>query len=291
MDVSRYLERITYSGSTEPTLEVLRAVHRAHACGITYENLDVVRQVPVSAHPEAIYPKIVEGGRGGWCYEMNGLLGWALTELGFCVHRLVGGVMRQQTGDDALGNHLVLRVDLGDGQWIADVGLGNGIVEPLPLREGEHSDGSRHFRLEHLGGEEWRFHNLPGQIPSDFDFLATPATEGLYPWSAEDRLLEVGQRLQRDPESIFRQTLICQRMKPGGPVALLGRVLRSGDDRQLVGSVDELHGILREVFELDPPPLEGVWPHVVARHEEMFGDTPLDEIRFGPPPSSDDESG
>jgi arylamine N-acetyltransferase len=39
---------------------------------------------------------------------MNGLLGWALEEIGFEVMYMSGGVARSTRGDSALGNHLVL---------------------------------------------------------------------------------------------------------------------------------------------------------------------------------------
>jgi N-hydroxyarylamine O-acetyltransferase len=54
------------------------------------------------------FEKIVSRGRGGWCYEMNGLLGWAREEIGFEVIYMSGGVARSTRGDSALGNHLVL---------------------------------------------------------------------------------------------------------------------------------------------------------------------------------------
>ena len=41
---------------------------------------------------------------------MNGLLGWALREIGFDVVRVMGGVHRRERGDGALGNHVVLLV-------------------------------------------------------------------------------------------------------------------------------------------------------------------------------------
>jgi N-hydroxyarylamine O-acetyltransferase len=90
MELHDYLKRVGYRGPIEPTLEVLRAVHRCHACNVPYENLDVIRQVPVDQDIERIFTKIVHDGRGGWCYEMNGLLGWALREIGFDVTRMCG---------------------------------------------------------------------------------------------------------------------------------------------------------------------------------------------------------
>ena len=70
----------------------------------------------------------------GWCYEMNGLFGWALREVGFEVSRVNGAVLRAERGDAAIGNHVVLLVQL-DETWGADVGFGDGVIEPIPLRD------------------------------------------------------------------------------------------------------------------------------------------------------------
>ena len=115
MRLDDYLARIGYSGPIEPTLAVLRDVHRRHLAAIAYENLDVICEVPVDGDIARIFRKLVRDQRGGWCYEMNGLLDWALREIGFAVTRIAGGVMRIERGDEALGNHLVLKVDLDAG--------------------------------------------------------------------------------------------------------------------------------------------------------------------------------
>ena len=74
-ELSRYFARIGYSGAHGTTLTTLRAVHRAHLLAIPYENLDIHLGPADTLDPEATFDKIVDGGRGGWCYEMNGLLG------------------------------------------------------------------------------------------------------------------------------------------------------------------------------------------------------------------------
>ena len=45
---------------------------------------------PLTIERPQIFEKIVRNKRGGWCYEMNGLFGWALAELGFRVTRSAG---------------------------------------------------------------------------------------------------------------------------------------------------------------------------------------------------------
>ena len=99
MRIEDYLARIDYQGPIGPDRESLSIIHRKHLLSIPYENLDVQRGRPLDLDIERIFDKIVHRGRGGWCYEMNGLLGWALSEIGFDVMRMAGGVMRSQHGD------------------------------------------------------------------------------------------------------------------------------------------------------------------------------------------------
>ena len=83
MQLAAYLDRIGYSGSTLPSRDTLFAVHRAQAYSIPYEGLDMQLGRPVDLDPVRTFDKLVLQRRGGWCYETNGLLGWALGEMGF----------------------------------------------------------------------------------------------------------------------------------------------------------------------------------------------------------------
>ena len=116
-----------------------------------------------------MYDKLVVRRRGGWCYELNGLLQQALQEIGFDVRRVAGGVHRHTSGDAAVGNHLVPLVDL-DRTYIADLGLGDGLREPVPLAEGVYEQGPFTYRLERLDDGYWRVWNHAGADPEAFDF-------------------------------------------------------------------------------------------------------------------------
>lgn len=265
MKITEYLERIDYQGPRAPTLECLSAIHRQHLVHISYENLDVQLGRPLDLDIERIFDKIVHRRRGGWCYEMNGLLGWALGEIGFEVMRMAGGVKRSLGGDETLGNHLVLAVQL-DETYIADVGLGNGLVEPTRLREGSFSQEFREFRLEQLDDDAWRFHNFPGAMPLNFDFYYARAEESL--------LAETCANLQSDPQSMFRQNLICMCLKPDGSRFLLGRTFISYEGttptQRLLESAAEVEEVLKNVFDLQDVEIENLWPRVAARHHELF---------------------
>ena len=207
MTLDQYLARIGYAGLLNPDLETLSGLHRAHLLAIPYENMDVQLQRPVVTDPARAFARIVGRGRGGWCYEMNGVLGWALGQIGFSVTRMAGGVMREMAGDGQIGNHLVLRVDLPDGPYIADVGFGDGPIEPYPLRDHAFEQDGYPFRLEHLGDNWWRLHNHPNGGAKSFDFRAVAADEALLTAKCEF--------LQTAETSGFTQNFVAQRHAAG----------------------------------------------------------------------------
>jgi N-hydroxyarylamine O-acetyltransferase len=169
MNLRAYLDRVHFAGTPRVDLVTLRAIHRGHLAHIPYENLDVALGRRVSIDIAPIFEKMVVRRRGGWCYEMNGLLAWALEEIGFKVTRMAGGVMRVAHGEAKVGNHLVLRVDL-DLPYLADVGFGDGMLEPVPIAAHTFRHDFLDYRLEDLGEGWWRFHNHPlGGAPS-FDW-------------------------------------------------------------------------------------------------------------------------
>lgn len=173
MEIDPYLERIGYDGPVEPSESVLFGVHRAHIDRVAYENLAIHLGHENTLVEADFLDKIVTRRRGGWCYEMNGTLQWALRKLGFQVTRASGAVAREIIGDDARDNHLIGFVDL-DRRYVVDVGLGDGPSDPFPLEERTWSEGPLEFRLERLDEDQWRFHNHQHGMAPSFDFTEEP---------------------------------------------------------------------------------------------------------------------
>jgi N-hydroxyarylamine O-acetyltransferase len=275
LELSAYLHRIRFDGGVRPDLATLRAVHRAHQYAIPFENLDVQLGRPVVLDLEANYDKIVRRRRGGWCYEMNGVMGWALEQMGFEVMRMSAGVMRVRAGDAQLGNHLCLLVRL-DQPYLVDVGFGGSMAEPLPLRASEREDRPYRVGLSELDDGYWRFAEIAhgdGDAFS-FDFRAAPADEAL--------LARKCRFLQTDPASPFIQNLVVQRRTADTHISLRGRVLAAIHatrvDKKLLNSADELVAALRRSFDLDAPEAATLWPSICARHEALFAGSSQNRI-------------
>lgn len=265
MKLDRYLQRINYRGPIRADTETLAALQRAHILALTFENLDVQLRRPLSTRAEEAYDKIVRRGRGGWCYEMNGLFGWALAEIGFDVTRLGAGVMRETSGDTALGNHLCLLVQC-DGAKFVDVGFGGSLTKILALTEADLSDDPYRISLNRVDKEFWRFTEDAGAGPFSFDFRTDPADEAL--------LSAKCQFLQNDPSSPFVANLVAQRRRPNEHLALRGRVLtrtgKSGRETTLIEDADALAACVKSTFELDVPEIKSLWPEICRRHDEVF---------------------
>jgi len=220
-DLDAYLARIGYHGPRTPALDTLEALHALHPAAIPFENLDPLLGWPVSLDANSLQAKLVAGGRGGWCFEHNTLLGYALETLGFSVKALAARVLWNASPEGPIGprSHMLLLVDLGGSPYIADVGFGGNVLT-APLRLEPHvAQPTPHephrlvplesgFVLEFALGGQWkplyRF-TLEPQFPSDYEVSN---------WY-----------LCHHPTSFFRQILISARVTPEGRYSLRNNAL------------------------------------------------------------------
>jgi N-hydroxyarylamine O-acetyltransferase len=138
LNLDNYFERIGYTGPRAPTLEVLKAIHRLHPRAIPFENLNPLTRRAVKVDLESVERKLVDDHRGGYCFEQNALLANVLIELGFQVTPLLGRVLWGREPDAVPPRtHMVLRIDLDNEAWIADVGFGSvTLTSPVRLTPG-----------------------------------------------------------------------------------------------------------------------------------------------------------
>ncbi|NTW03769.1 MAG: arylamine N-acetyltransferase [Oscillochloris sp.] len=259
MQLESYLERIGYTGPVRPDFKTLCAIHRAHLLTITYENLDIHLGRQLTLDLPQIFAKLVDGRRGGWCYEMNVLLAWVLRQIGFQVSFLSGTVDRAGQRDVVEGNHLLLLVEL-DQPYLADAGFGNGFLDPLPLVAGNHRQGFLTYQLS-TDGMRWYFENHVHGGPG-FDMLLTPRR-------LED-FSDPAHILQTSPASGFVRTTVCHRFTPVGIITLRGAVLTEvraeGVEQRTIGNAAEYVAVLEEQFDLHIPQAATLWEPIWQRH-------------------------
>lgn len=159
-----YLRRIGLKALPDPTSQGLCTLVRAQSLAIPFENLDVLAGIPIRLDRAAIVDKILTRGRGGYCYELNGLMVQALEAAGFEVVSLLSRVSYQRPVPGPLTHQVLLVVCEGE-RWLVDVGFGGpGLIEPAPFDERaifeqagarfrllEEADGDLHLQRENNG--------------------------------------------------------------------------------------------------------------------------------------------
>ncbi|MEU5216473.1 arylamine N-acetyltransferase [Streptomyces sp. NPDC020807] len=153
-DIDDYLGKLGHTGPhPEPTLETLRVLHHAHMRVVPFDNfLNAERGTRiwdgVDIDVDLVYKEVVTGGRGGVCYELNGLFRALLGRLGFEVVVLSAGV---RGADGSFGpelEHLFNGVRI-DGEWyVADVGFsGPSLIEPVRVSPEPQEQYGSEFRI------------------------------------------------------------------------------------------------------------------------------------------------
>ncbi len=229
IDISAYLNRINYRGSTAPTVDTLRALHRAHLLTIPFENLDIHRNKPIILDEAALFEKIVVNRYGGYCYELNGLFAGLLRALGFDVTMFSSNVIHG--GISAEIDHLTLLIKLDD-RYIVDVGFGDSSRLPLRLAEGEHQSGVDSTYRFVRSGNRWLLQRLleTNVWYDEYSFDAT-----MTPLTLPD-IENANRYYQTAPESYFVQGHICSRATEDGRISLTGDsliVTRNGQREEM----------------------------------------------------------
>lgn len=97
MDTQRYLQHIGFAGAARPDLPTLQQLHHRHMLSVPFENLSIIYHQGIQLAPEALFSKVVERNRGGFCYELNTLFALLLREIGFKVS-FISGEIRARDG-------------------------------------------------------------------------------------------------------------------------------------------------------------------------------------------------
>ncbi len=132
MNLKQYLKRLNESQEM-PSFDYLSRLQYQHVTTIPFENLDVIRKVPIYLNLATIESKILENGRGGYCYELNGLFQALLKKLGYDAHLISATVLRPNGEWAKADTHAAILVHL-DKPYLVDVGFGAKTPRvPVPL--------------------------------------------------------------------------------------------------------------------------------------------------------------
>jgi N-hydroxyarylamine O-acetyltransferase len=273
-----YLSRLGLDAEP-PSVDALFRIHRAHVDRVPYETTWIPLGEQWDINSDSAMERIARGGRGGYCFHLNGSLARLLDALGYEVSRHIGGVHGPVPTADSLTNHLVLLVGglpsdgNPSGNWYVDAGLGDALYEPLPLRAGTYEQRPMTFVLEDTPGGigDWHFTHDPHGSFLGMNFRSAVATL--------DQFETMHRHLSTSPDSGFVKTVTAQRRRHDSVDAIraLTRTQRdaSGTTTSLVTDQAEWFDLLADEFFLtfdgvDPDAKDRLWASARAAHEEWL---------------------
>ncbi|HET6307897.1 MAG TPA: arylamine N-acetyltransferase [Rhodopila sp.] len=277
LDLDAYLARIGVETTGAPSAALLRAVVARHTATIPFENLDIVLGRPIRLDIGSLQAKLVDARRGGYCFEQNTLLAAALQQLGFAVQSLMARVVWGAAAEAVTPRtHMLLRVNLPEGAWLADVGFGH-LTPTAPLLLGqEEAQPTTHetYRLQPLDGEtllqvrlgrEWR------NVYRFSDVVSHPVDHEVGNWFTSTR-----------PEGLFTANVIAARPGQQCRATLLNGVVTIRDaenrtERLAVTTEAALRAALHDHFDIALDAGELAIVHTAMRR---FSERPVTAVQL-----------
>ena len=259
IDLDRYFARVGYDGPRDNSVATLRALHALHPQAIPFENLDPLLRRPVKLDAASLQAKLVDGGRGGYCFEHNSLFAAVLRALGYEVDEATARVRwTVPEGMTTPRTHCLLFVEAEGEDYLVDVGFGgNTLTAPLKLSSREEQETPHEpFRLvDEDDGRVVQEAKLGGEwVPLyAFDFAHThPIDYEMGNWFTSAH-----------PGSIFVNGLMGARAEAGKRYALRDNQLAvhtpgGGTEKTTLASAGELRDALTDLLGLRLDGLDGL---------------------------------
>jgi N-hydroxyarylamine O-acetyltransferase len=209
MDANEYLKRLGLSKQT-PSLKYLKAIIKSHLTRIPYETLDFKYRKRIILDYDRIYHKIIKSRRGGYGYELNGLLYILLKNLGFNI-KLIAAFLYNDSQWSSEMNHMCMVVTIENTPYLLDVGRPKNIPSPLQIKQSSivlvHTS---YYRFDCNVDGQWILSNSPDAIHFQ-PLLKTDLSE-----RQPIQFLSWNDRFQDDPDSEYNQSCIITRMTSQG---------------------------------------------------------------------------
>jgi N-hydroxyarylamine O-acetyltransferase len=263
-DLTAYFERIGLAGC-DPDLKGVEALQRAQMSSIAFEDIEpFLGQVP-DLSPEGVWTKLVLHKRGGYCFELNHLLGQALEFIGFEARAILARV-RMGSAVGGVRAHLAWIVTLDGRDWLVDAGFGGpGPYGLLALSDANPQilpNGTFRFREDEVTREIVLERQSPSGWFSLFGFDETPFT----PADIEG----ANFLCARSPVQPFGANLMMSMHHPDGYISVMNRNVkieaRAETRMWVIDAPTDLKSVVRELLQLeyDHATLEKVWARLAS---------------------------
>jgi len=254
MNTESYLKRINYQKPLKADKETLFQLHQAHLYHVPFEDLNIHYDIPIVLRAQDLYEKVVTNRRGGFCYELNGLFGELLKEIGFQTTLVAAKVIDKHGKVGPKYDHAALIVELenlpngSQEKWLVDVGFGgDSFVLPKELKlDIVQKDIHDYYKFEKYGEQEWLLLQSGDGQQFTKQYVFSFESEELTNFEGEC------QKKQTEEEGYFKKNLMCTKATPEGRISIFNDRLtikdRSGKEFRKIENEKELFSLLATEF-------------------------------------------
>ncbi len=249
MNIQAYLKRINYTQALKADKATLFRLHQAHLYNVPFEDLNIHYDIPILLKEKKLYQKVVEGNRGGFCYELNGLFNELLKAIGFQTKIIAARVINKEGEIGPPFDHAALIVDL-EKRWLVDVGYGgDSFILPKELTlDIVQKDMHAYYKFTKYKENEWLLmHSEDGENFKE-QYIFNFEAQRLENFKPEC------DRKQTQPDSHFRKNFICTKATPVGRISMINDkfiTTRNGQkESKVIEQEAERLAILAEKFDI-----------------------------------------
>ena len=237
-------------------LSGLAELLRALALALPFDNRALLSGEAEPLVREHVTERLLSGGQGGLCYELNPLLYWLLADRGLAVCLVRGTVYDAERGDWGRTHrtHVAVLLEHGGERWLLDTGFGTHLpLRPVPLSGAPVQSSTGRFRVRAQAtphGDQvldlWLHHRDAAWRPG----YAFDSRRPVVDLTAE--LTEIFQTIRHSPHSPFNQGPLISRLTEDGPLTLTASSLTRWRGRRVettpVTSESQYRELARTLF-------------------------------------------
>ncbi|WP_306351094.1 arylamine N-acetyltransferase family protein [Flavobacterium sp. '19STA2R22 D10 B1'] len=243
-----YLDRIQFTGQPNLSLESIRRMMQCQIFTVPFEDLDVQAGKSVSLVGNEIVDKIIYRNRGGYCYEINGIFGLALQQIGIQYQFVAARPLVHPS--ETPKTHMAIIATIEKETYLIDLGFGgNSIWEPFKLSNigVEVKQGPETFALELTEEGEYLLKMIVNkEWASLYSFNLSPQK-----WID---FKPANHYNSTHPDSFFVNNLVVVLRNPLGKKILHNNTIKSiknGETETYTFENDKLEEILKSEFNLE----------------------------------------
>ena len=244
--VRKILDKLQITDFPSADMPSLNRLLFAQLTHIPFDSLDVwaTGSCP-SLMLEDIYDKLVNRGRGGYCFELNTFFRSLLNVLGFDAYQAIACILNAD-GTPQPPAHNVILCDLQGKRYFLDVGYGG----PVPYRALELREGVQDGFLLELRDEHWYVTRVADQeIRPLICFRDVPATV--------NDLIPLNFYISQRPDIHFRHVIHLNKRNADGSIySLDGKEFKIhtklGTRVRELTSIEEVKEVMLTYFGMDP---------------------------------------